>query len=154
MERIPPHVLLGAYTEGVFPMADDGEIYWFSPLMRGIIPLDKRFHIPHGLKRTLKKEPYEIKINTAFREVLLGCCEREETWIDDVIFDSYYHLYELGYCHSFECWDDEGLQGGALRGSYRQCLFWRKYVFTQTRCQQSGPGAFGGLVEGEQLYLT
>jgi leucyl/phenylalanyl-tRNA--protein transferase len=112
MERIPPHVLLGAYTEGVFPMADDGEIYWFSPLMRGIIPLDKRFHIPHGLKKTLKKRPYQVETDTAFREVLLGCSEREETWIDHVIFDSYYHLHELGYCHSFECWDDEGLQGG------------------------------------------
>lgn len=112
MERIPPHVLLGAYTEGVFPMADDGEIYWFSPLMRGIIPLDKRFHIPHGLKRTLKKEPFEVRTNTAFREVLVGCSERKETWIDDVIFDTYYHLYELGHGHSFECWDDEGLQGG------------------------------------------
>ena len=54
METIPPHILLGAYTEGVFPMADEGEILWFAPLMRGVIPLDDRFHIPHGLKRTLK----------------------------------------------------------------------------------------------------
>ena len=112
MERIPPHILLGAYTEGVFPMADDGEIYWFSPLMRGIIPLDRRFHIPHGLARAIKKKPFDVKIDTAFREVLQGCSEREETWIDNAISDSYLHLHELGYCHSFECWDDEGLQGG------------------------------------------
>ena len=131
MERIPPHVLLGAYTEGVFPMADDGEIYWFSPLMRGVIPLGKRFHIPHGLKKTLKKQPYELKINTAFREVLVGCSERKETWIDNVILDSYYHLYELGYCHSFECWDDEGLQGGLYgvaigRAFFGESMFSRK----------------------------
>ena len=112
MERIPPHVLLGAYTEGVFPMADDGEILWFAPLMRGIIPLDDRFHIPHGLKRTLRKNTYQLKVNTAFDEVISSCGQRDETWIDDVISSSYSHLHELGYCHSFESWDEDGLQGG------------------------------------------
>ena len=112
MERIPPHVLLGAYTEGVFPMAEEGEILWFSPLKRGLIPLDERFHIPHGLKRVLKKSPFEVKRDTAFREVMEGCAAREETWIDEVIIDSYCHLHELGFAHSVECWDEEGLQGG------------------------------------------
>lgn len=112
MERIPPHVLLGAYTEGVFPMADDGEILWFAPEMRGVIPLDDRFHIPHGLERKLRKEPYELRVNTAFDEVIANCSDRDETWIDDVITSSYGHLHELGYCHSFESWDEDGLQGG------------------------------------------
>lgn len=112
MERIPPHILLGAYTEGVFPMADQGEIHWFSPLMRGIMPLDNRFHIPHGLKKILKKEPYEVRMDSAFHEVITGCRQRDETWIDDVIVESYCHLFDLGYGHSFESWDDEGLQGG------------------------------------------
>ncbi|MGB2091683.1 MAG: leucyl/phenylalanyl-tRNA--protein transferase [Akkermansiaceae bacterium] len=112
MERIPPHILLGAYTEGVFPMADKGEIHWFSPLMRGIIPLDDRFHIPHGLKKTLKKEVYKGEMNTSFIEVLNGCRDRDETWIDEVILESYSHLFDLGYCHSFESWDEDGLQGG------------------------------------------
>ena len=112
MERIPPHILLGAYTEGVFPMADDGEIHWFSPVMRGVIPLDDRFHIPHGLKKTLKNNPYQSRMNCAFREVMTGCSQRDETWINEVILESYYHLYELGYGYSFESWDDDGLQGG------------------------------------------
>lgn len=112
MERIPPHILLGAYTEGVFPMADKGEIHWFSPLMRGIIPLDDRFHIPHGLKKTLNKEVYKGEMNSAFIEVLNGCRDRDETWIDEVILESYSHLFDLGYCHSFESWDEDGLQGG------------------------------------------
>ncbi len=112
MERIPPHVLLGAYTEGVFPMADDGEVLWFAPEMRGVIPLDDRFHIPHGLERKLRKEPYELRVNTAFDEVIANCSDRAETWIDDVITSSYGHLHELGYCHSFESWDEDGLQGG------------------------------------------
>ena len=112
MERIPPHILLGAYTEGVFPMADDGEIHWFSPVMRGVIPLDERFHIPHGLKKTLKNNPYKSRMNCAFREVMTGCSQRDETWISDIILESYYHLFELGYAYSFESWDEDGLQGG------------------------------------------
>jgi len=112
MERIPPHVLLGAYTEGVFPMAEEGEIYWFSPLMRGVIPLDDRFHIPRGLRKSLRKDPYKVKMNTAFREVMEGCGERKETWIDPIIIESYCELHKLGYGYSFESWDDEGLQGG------------------------------------------
>jgi len=93
-------------------MADDGEIHWFSPVMRGVIPLDDRFHIPHGLKKTLKNNPYQSRMNCAFREVMTGCSQRDETWINEVILESYYHLYELGYGYSFESWDDDGLQGG------------------------------------------
>lgn len=131
MERIPPHVLLGAYTEGVFPMADEGEILWFAPLMRGLIPLDDRFHIPHGLQRTLRKNPYELRIDTAFDEVIAQCSDREETWIDNVIRGSYSHLHELGYCHSFESWDEEGLQGGLYgvaigRAFFGESMFSRK----------------------------
>lgn len=112
MEKIPPQVLLGAYTEGVFPMAEDGEIYWFSPTERGIIPLDDRFHISKGLKRALKKRLFEVRWNTAFRETMAGCAAREETWIDKAITESYCDLHDLGFAHSVECWDDDGLQGG------------------------------------------
>jgi len=112
MERIPAHVLLGAYTEGVFPMAEDGEIYWFSPVMRGVIPIDDRFHIPHGLKRSLRKKPFEIRTNTCFRDVVKACAEREETWIDEVVLESYCELHDLGFAHSVECHDEDGLQGG------------------------------------------
>jgi len=93
-------------------MEENGELVWFSPVNRGIIPLDERFHIPHGLKRALKKCPFEIRINTAFREVMEGCADREETWIAPAIVDSYCQLHDLGFAHSVECWDAEGLQGG------------------------------------------
>lgn len=112
MECIPPHVLLGAYTEGVFPMAEEGEIYWFSPLMRGVMPVDDRFHIPRGLKKALRKKPYDIRMDTAFDDVISACADRSETWIDGVILESYSELYKLGFAHSVECWDDGGLQGG------------------------------------------
>jgi leucyl/phenylalanyl-tRNA--protein transferase len=109
---IPPEVLLGAYAQGVFPMAEDGEIQWFSPTQRGIIPLDEGFHIPRGLKKALRKKPFEIRFDTAFREVMIGCAERDGTWIDGVIIESYCALHELGHAHSVECWDADGLQGG------------------------------------------
>jgi leucyl/phenylalanyl-tRNA--protein transferase len=123
MEQIPPHVLLGAYTEGVFPMAEEGEVLWFSPLMRGMIPLDDKFHIPHGLERRLKNNPFEIRIDTAFRQVMESCGQREETWIDPVIIDSYCELHDLGFAHSVECWDEEGLQGGLYGVSLGKAFF-------------------------------
>lgn len=93
-------------------MAEDAELMWFSPLKRGVIPLDGRFHIPRGLRKALRKRPFELKMDTAFREVMLGCAQREETWIDEVILESYCELHRLGYAHSVECWDEQGLQGG------------------------------------------
>jgi leucyl/phenylalanyl-tRNA--protein transferase len=109
---IQPEALLNAYANGVFPMAEEGEILWFSPERRGLIPLDSRFRIPHGLRRTLKRGLFEVRWNTAFREVMLACAEREETWIDEVILESYCALHERGFAHSVECWDADGLQGG------------------------------------------
>jgi len=93
-------------------MAEGGEILWFSPERRGLIPLDGKFHIPHGLRRSLKRKPFVVKMDTAFREVMLACAEREETWIDGVILESYCALHATGHAHSVECWDAGGLQGG------------------------------------------
>nr|WP_226895602.1 leucyl/phenylalanyl-tRNA--protein transferase [Luteolibacter marinus] len=104
--------MLGAYAQGVFPMADQGELTWFSPLMRGVIPLDEKFHVPHGLKRSLKRRPFEVKWNSNFRATMQGCADRERTWIDATILESYCLLHRLGYAHSVECHDADGLQGG------------------------------------------
>ena len=112
MEKIAPHILLGAYAEGVFPMAEEGELLWFSPVNRGVIPLDDQFKIPRGLKKSIRKTPFRITMDEAFKEVMLGCADRESTWIDGTILESYHELHELGFAHSVECWDDDGLQGG------------------------------------------
>ena len=77
-------------------MAFDGEILWFSPERRGLIPLDGRFHVPHGLKRSLRRRPFEVSWDTAFREVMLACAQREDTWIDGVILESYCALHSAG----------------------------------------------------------
>jgi leucyl/phenylalanyl-tRNA--protein transferase len=128
---IPPQVLLGAYAQGVFPMADAGELTWFSPLMRGIIPLDDAFHVPHGLQRAMKKQPFEVKWNSDFRGTMQGCASRERTWIDATILESYCLLHRLGYAHSVETHDAEGLQGGLYgvalgRAFFGESMFSRK----------------------------
>lgn len=121
-EEIEPEFLLKAYQLGVFPMAmHDGEIAWFSPDPRGIIPLED-FHIPHGLKRTLKKNQFEVKFNSSFEAVMMGCADRSSTWIDETILSSYCELHDLGHAHSVEAWLNEELVGGlygvALGGAF------------------------------------
>jgi leucyl/phenylalanyl-tRNA---protein transferase len=119
---IAPEVLLQGYRLGVFPMAmDDGEIEWFSPDPRAILPLD-RFHIPHTLERVVRKKSFEIRINVSFAEVMQQCARRPETWINDEIIESYNRLNQLGHAHSVEAWlNDElagGLYGVAIGGAF------------------------------------
>ncbi|HEX8679439.1 MAG TPA: leucyl/phenylalanyl-tRNA--protein transferase [Chthoniobacterales bacterium] len=109
---IAPEVLLQGYRLGVFPMGmEDGAIEWFSPQRRGIIPLDT-FHVPHGLQRTLRKGKFEVRVNTAFADVIQRCAQRDETWINREIISSYVQLHELGNAHSVETWQDGALAGG------------------------------------------
>jgi leucyl/phenylalanyl-tRNA--protein transferase len=109
---IPAELLLHAYRQAVFPMAmEGGEIAWFSPDPRAIIPLEA-FHVPHGLKRALKKGRFEIRISTAFEAVMRGCSRRKDTWINDEIRASYGELHRLGHAHSVEAWCDGRLAGG------------------------------------------
>lgn len=111
-EMIEPHLLIHAYCNGQFPMGmEGGEIAWFSPDPRAIIPLEE-FHVPHGLRRTLKKGLFEVRINAAFPTVMRRCAEREETWINEEIVESYTNLHRLGYAHSVETYRDGELAGG------------------------------------------
>ena len=108
---IPPDILLDFYRRGVFPMAMDGELRLFSPDPRGVIPLEK-FRIPHGSRKVLRDPAWKVTVNAAFEEVVLGCAERTETWIDETIFGSYAELHRLGHAHSVEVWRDGELAGG------------------------------------------
>ena len=109
---IEPELLLQGYRLGVFPMAmEDGAIEWFSPDPRAILPLED-FHVPHALRRVLRKEVFEIKIDNRFGEVIRACAKREDTWINREIVESYERLHELGYAHSVETWSNGKLAGG------------------------------------------
>ncbi|MGZ4967557.1 MAG: leucyl/phenylalanyl-tRNA--protein transferase [Chthoniobacterales bacterium] len=109
---IEPEVLLQGYRLGVFPMAmEDGAIEWFSPDPRGILPLDG-FHIPHALRRVLRRGTFEIRIDTSFAKVIRRCAARGETWINGEIIRSYINLHEHGWAHSVEAWAENKLAGG------------------------------------------
>lgn len=108
-------MLLDAYRNGIFPMALNkrGDIGWFSPDPRGIIPLDERFHVPHGLARVLKRGEFRITIDTDFEAVMRECARRrDETWISKEIIESYCRLHRLGHAHSVETRLAEKLVGG------------------------------------------
>ncbi len=109
---IEPELLLQGYRLGVFPMAmADDTIEWFSPDPRAILPLDK-FHVPHALRRTLKKEVFNVRVDQRFAEVIRACAKRKDTWINDEIIHGYERLHELGYAHSVETWSEGKLVGG------------------------------------------
>jgi leucyl/phenylalanyl-tRNA--protein transferase len=110
---ISPALLIEGYLHGVFPMGmEDGEIGWFSPDPRAIIPLDETFHIPHGLKRTLQRGIFEVRINRCFEQVMRACAGRKETWITEEIVASYCELHRRGFAHSVEAWREGKLAGG------------------------------------------
>ncbi|MEO9778766.1 MAG: leucyl/phenylalanyl-tRNA--protein transferase [Sedimentitalea sp.] len=111
---LTPELLLRGYTIGIFPMAehrDDAEIFWVDPKRRGIIPLDG-FHISRSLRRRLLRCGFDIRIDTAFADVVDGCADRAETWINAEIRQHYIALHRAGYAHSLEVWDGTDLVGG------------------------------------------
>jgi len=136
MSEIDAEVLLRAYAYGVFPMAesrDDPQLYWIDPEARGILPLDK-FHVPKRLRRTIRQQPFEVRVDTAFRETMLGCAEaspnRDGTWINDRIVGLYCDLHSAGRAHSVECWREDRLVGG-LYGVSLGAAFFGESMFSR-----------------------
>jgi len=114
--ELPLSVLRAAYADGWFPMGERGTrlIEWFSPDPRGILPLTG-FHVPARLGRTLRAGRFEIRIDAAFAEVMARCAERDDTWISDVIKESYTALHQEGDAHSVECWRERGIPWTIVR---------------------------------------
>lgn len=116
--RLTPEILLSAYAEGLFPMAErrgDPNLYWISPEARGIMPL-AAFHVPKRLARTVRSDRFEVRLDTAFEAVIHACAApapgRSESWINDEIVLLYCALHERGFAHSVECWREGKLVGG------------------------------------------
>ena len=114
---LTPDLLLHAYAQGLFPMANEhGDVYWYSPDPRAVIPLDERFHVSKNLKRTIRKGTFDITVDESFEEVIRECAApapgRTETWISEEIIGVYCDLHRLGHGHSLECRIDGTLVGG------------------------------------------
>jgi leucyl/phenylalanyl-tRNA--protein transferase len=136
MDDFGARELLACYARGVFPMADardDQRVFLIDPERRGVIPLD-RFHVPRRLARTVRGDPFEVRTDTAFAEVVAACAAatpgRLETWINQPIERLYNRLHELGYAHSVECWREGELVGG-LYGVALQGAFFGESMFSR-----------------------
>jgi leucyl/phenylalanyl-tRNA---protein transferase len=136
--RLTPEILLRAYAEGLFPMAerrDDPLLYWVSPEKRGIIPLDA-FHVPRRLARTVRTGPFTVTADRAFAEVMMACAApapgRPESWINNEILRLYSALHAGGHAHSIECWQDGTLAGG-LYGVRLGAAFFGESMFSRRR---------------------
>ena len=115
---LTPELIIRAYRQGLFPMADavdDPETFWVDPQMRGVMPLED-FHVPRRLARTIKRAPFDMRIDRDFRQTIEGCrrasSDRPTSWINDDILFAYCKLHAMGYAHSVECWHGSHLVGG------------------------------------------
>lgn len=136
--RIPTDLLLKAYASGVFPMAesaDDPEVFWVRPEARGIIPLDA-FHVPRSLRKTVRREPFDIRIDDDFAGVIDACAEvrdeRRTTWINAPIREAYIDLNRIGHAHSVEAWHEGRLAGGLYGVTLGRAFFGESMFSRQT----------------------
>lgn len=134
--KVTPEILLRAYSIGLFPMAesaDDPEIFWVEPEMRGIIPLDG-FHVSKSLAKAVRQQPFEIRFDTAFEAVITACAAetagRPSTWINTTIKGLYSVLYSYGHAHCVEAWEGDELVGG-LYGVSLGAAFFGESMFSR-----------------------
>lgn len=108
---LEPGTLLAAYRAGIFPMRVEGDLCWWSPELRAVIQLEG-FSATRSLRRAARG--YEIRVDSSFSQVIAGCADRRRPhgWIDPAFSAAYTHLHELGWAHSIEAWDGDGLAGG------------------------------------------
>jgi leucyl/phenylalanyl-tRNA--protein transferase len=118
--------LVYAYASGVFPMAEEtGEILWYCPDPRAIIPIDS-YKPAKSLKPIINQKRFEIRVNTSFEQVMRNCAlpraTEDETWISEELVQAYTSLHKMGLAHSVEAWQDGilvgGLYGVALGGAF------------------------------------
>lgn len=130
--KLTADLLLTTYAQGIFPMGVGGRIGWFCPDPRAILPLE-RFRPSKSLMQTVRSGRYEIRVDTAFEEVMRGCAARAEgSWINQRIVEVYCELFERGYGHSVEAWREGRLCGG-LYGVALGGVFFGESMFHRAR---------------------
>lgn len=137
--EITPEVLLKAYSCGIFPMAesaDDPQLFWIEPQARGLLPLDG-ITVPRRLARTIRRQPFEIRVDSDFDGVINGCAAskpgRTSTWINGRIRSLYSELFRMGHCHTIEAWSDDGKLMGGLYGVALGGAFFGESMFSRAR---------------------
>ncbi|MEJ5351672.1 MAG: leucyl/phenylalanyl-tRNA--protein transferase [Melioribacteraceae bacterium] len=122
-DLLKPENMIQLYAQGAFPMADDdGNIEWYLPEIRTIIPLDN-FNIPRSLRKFMEKSTFEYKIDSKILDVIINCSKRPKTWISEELIEAYKGLIKLGYLHSIEVYQNNELVGGLYGVTYRGAFF-------------------------------
>ncbi|MEL6838031.1 MAG: leucyl/phenylalanyl-tRNA--protein transferase [Pseudomonadota bacterium] len=131
---LTPELLLQAYQVGIFPMSegrDDPDVFWVDPKLRGIFPLGG-FRISRSLAKTMRRGHFTVTADAAFQEVMRGCADRDETWINETIFGLYGALFSHDHAHSIEVWEDGKLVGGVY-GVTIGAAFFGESMFSKSR---------------------
>jgi leucyl/phenylalanyl-tRNA--protein transferase len=131
---LTPGLVVDAYERGIFPWySEDQPVLWWSPDPRCVLYPDK-FHISRSFRRTLNNNPFEIRIDTAFRQVMLACAKPRKddagTWITEAMLEAYCQLHEQGIAHSIECWYEDELVGG-IYGLVLGDMFFGESMFSR-----------------------
>lgn len=131
---LSPERLIDAYRHGIFPWYNGGQpILWWSPDPRMVLFVDE-FRLPRSLRKVVRQGRFEIRVDTAFRRVMLGCAEpragQSGTWITPQVIEAYTALHKLGYAHSIEAWRDGKLAGG-LYGVAIGRMFYGESMFAR-----------------------
>lgn len=123
-DLLKPENMLRLYASGAFPMADaeTGNINWYLPDIRTIIPLDN-YNIPRSTKKVIDEQNFEIRFDNDFEGVLEGCSDRESTWISEELKAAYRRLKKRGHIHTVETWKDGKLVGGLYGVTFRGAFF-------------------------------
>jgi len=139
-EQLTPELVITAYKQGIFPWYSEGQpVLWWSPDPRCVLYPEK-FHVSRSFKRTLNNNTFEIKTNTAFRDVMQACAEprpgaqvqQTGTWITDAMLNVYFDLHDKGIAHSIECWHNDKLVGG-MYGLVLGDIFFGESMFSKMK---------------------
>ena len=121
---LEPGNMLRLYARGAFPMADErtGEINWYLPEIRTIIPLNN-YNFPRSLKKVMDKIDCEVRYDFDFLSVVRECANREKTWISEKLIKAYLKLYSLGHLHTVEIYQKNKLIGGLYGVTFKGAFF-------------------------------
>ncbi len=129
IEILDPQKIIKLYTKGFFPMAESiasNEIKFYKPIRRFVIPI-KNFHLSKKLFKIYKKNIYSFTLNRNFKDVINNCSsprkKNKDSWINEVIKNSYIQLNKLNIAHSIECWENQKLVGGLYGVHIGGCFF-------------------------------
>ena len=152
---ITPELVVDAYERGIFPWySEDQPVLWWSPDPRCVLYPEK-FHISRSFRRTLNNNPFEIRTDTAFRQVMLACAEPRKddagTWITEAMLEVYCRLHEQGVAHSIECWYQDELVGG-IYGLVLGDMFFGESMFS--RMQDASKVAMHHICTSIQPYFV